>query len=64
MFGLPAIKMVYTSKINNSHFKVMTVATMLNNTLYSFDYTSSVGIFDEYLPKVMHMIESFKIGLK
>lgn len=62
--GLPAFKLVFTLTPEDVPFRGMIIGTVLDSTLYRIIYVSPSYKFDTYLPKVTHMLESFKIGLE
>jgi hypothetical protein len=62
--GLPGFKLIFTLGSDNLPLRGMIVGAVLDGTLYRLVYVSPPEKFDAYLSKVMHMIESFKIGLE
>ena len=60
--GLPGFMLEFTFSKSNLPFRGIIIGTVLDD-LYIFRYAAIAEKFNTYLPKVMHMAESFDIGL-
>lgn len=60
--GTDARKIIMYEYVNNDNSKVMRVIGTQNGTAFSIKYTAEPGQFDEYLPIVQRMIDSFTIN--
>jgi eukaryotic-like serine/threonine-protein kinase len=60
-----AHSLVYSTTIGGDElFKKLQVYTVLNNKVYLISFTSQESLFNNYLPIVQKMIDSFELRVK
>ena len=60
--GIPAVERIYYLYYSGVTFKSLEVMALdSNNDLISIHYLAEPAYFDEYIPIVNHMVDSFKI---
>jgi eukaryotic-like serine/threonine-protein kinase len=59
--GLPAYKSVYTYTDQNTIFKDMEIGAIKGNKVYSLTYEAGINEYNDYLPIIQKMIDSFEI---
>jgi serine/threonine-protein kinase len=60
--GSKANSLVYSTTIGGDElFKKLQVYTVLNNKVYLISFTSQESLFNNYLPIVQKMIDSFEL---
>jgi eukaryotic-like serine/threonine-protein kinase len=59
--GLPAYKSVYTYTDQNTIFKDMEIGAIKGNKVYSLIYEAGINEYNDYLPIIQKMIDSFGI---
>jgi hypothetical protein len=60
--GLPAIENTYYQYTETDNFKAREIFAIADNEIFFVFYNTHPGYFDEYLPIVNQMVESFKVG--
>jgi hypothetical protein len=59
--GNQAYSVVYNDRIGNNEVKVMQTWTVIGNKAYDIVYTALPTKFEEYLPKIQELIDTFEI---
>jgi hypothetical protein len=60
--SLPAIENTYYDYTNGNNLKAREIFAIANNEIFFVFYNTHPGYFDEYIPIVNQMVESFKVG--
>ena len=59
--GLPAYKSIYTYAYQNTIFKDMEIGAIKDNKVYILTYEAGINEYNNYLPIIQKMIDSFGI---